>query len=256
MAEQLTAVALIPARSGSKRAAGKNIRFIAGHPLLAYTIRAAIDSGCFSGVYVSSDSPEYCTVAADYGATPILRPACYAGDLSPDVEWVSHALDELGGRIPNNGTVRDFHRWDLFSILRPTSPFRKPDTIRRAFAEFQPDSFDSLRALEPVTQHPAKMWTVLDGTAWPYSTAFGAHAHSLPYQALPPVWAQNASLEIAHTRLLYAPRPSISGDRVQAFLTVGYEGFDINTEVDFLAAEQLIAMGRATLPEVTCQSRR
>ena len=96
-----SAVAFIPARLGSKRVPGKNIRPLAGHPMLAYSIAPAIDSGVFSSVIVSTDSEEIAAIARHYGAeVPFLRPAAFAGDTSPDIEWLEHALTELraGGR--------------------------------------------------------------------------------------------------------------------------------------------------------------
>ena len=143
------AVALVPARAGSTRVPGKNIAPLAGHPLIAYTIAAARDSGLFGAVVVSTDSEEIAAVARRYGAeVPGLRPAAIAGTTSPDIEWVRHALD---------GTD-----WEVFSLLRPTSPFRTAATIRRAWAQFEAlgDRVDSLRAVELVKQHPGKMWLV------------------------------------------------------------------------------------------------
>src|SRR4029079_10852633 len=109
-------VALIPARQGSKRVVGKNVRPLRGHPLIAYTISAALDSGVFDSVIVSTDSDEIGAIARHYGAeVPFLRPAAMAGDQSPDIEWVDFTLDALehSGR-----------RYDCFALLRPTSPFR------------------------------------------------------------------------------------------------------------------------------------
>src|SRR5512132_505936 len=105
-------VALIPARQGSKRVPGKNIRLLNGHPMLAYTIAPAVESGVFDAVIVSTDSDETAAIARHYGAeVPFLRPAPFATDTSPDIEWVHYTLRELnaGGR-----------RWDAFSLLRPT----------------------------------------------------------------------------------------------------------------------------------------
>ena len=83
-------VALIPARSGSKRVPDKNIRPLAGHPLIAYTIAAALGSGIFSDVIVSTDSEHYAEIVKYYGAeVPFLRPAELAGDQSPDIEWLA-----------------------------------------------------------------------------------------------------------------------------------------------------------------------
>ena len=146
-------IALIPARAGSKRVPDKNIRPLAGHPVIAYTIAAAAQSGIFSAVIVSTDSEKYAEVARHYGAeAPFLRPVEIAGDLSADIEWVEHTLTRL----------RDSGReYDCFSILRPTSPFRLPETIRRAWGEFlAEEGVDSLRAVEKCKQHPGKMWVL------------------------------------------------------------------------------------------------
>ncbi len=249
-----TVVALIPARSGSKRLAGKNVKPLAGHPAIAYTIAAAAQSRVFDAVVVSTDSEEYAAIARYYGAeVPFLRPAEIAGDTSPDIEWVEHALKRLS----------DLGRgYDAFSILRPTSPFRLPETIRRAWDEFlkHPEA-DSLRAIEKCKQHPAKMWLVHDGKMRPLVTVenqrnvFGQCQTSVPwhssqYHSLPEVYVQNASLEVAWTRVALEGH-TIAGERVVPFLTRGYEGFDLNLPYDFQYAEELVRTGEAELPKVT-----
>ena len=89
-----TAVALIPARQGSKRVPGQNVRVLNGHPMLAYTIAPALASGVFDAVMVSTDSEAIAEIARHYGAeVPFLRPAAYAGDTSPDVEWLSYTIE-------------------------------------------------------------------------------------------------------------------------------------------------------------------
>ena len=240
-----SAVAFIPARLGSKRVPGKNIRPLAGHPLLAYTIVPAIESGVFSSVIVSTDSEEIADVARHYGAeVPFLRPAEFAGDKSPDIEWLEYTLIELR---------RQRRTWDAFSLLRPTSPFRTVDTIRRAWARFtSQDGVDSLRAVEKCAQHPGKMWIVRGQRMFPL-LPFGPETqpwHSTPYQALPLVYVQNASLEIAWTRVV-RERRSIAGDVLVPFLTEGYEGFDINDAYDWMVAERLLADGLVRLPELS-----
>jgi len=148
-----TAVALIPARSGSKRVPNKNVRLLAGYPLLVYAIAGARQSGVFKSVVVSPDSKAYASVARQYGAeVPFLRPTRMSGDLSPDIEWVEHALRSL---------KRLGREFDAFSILRPTSPFRLPETIRRAWAAFLDEpGIDSLRAVQRCREHPGKMWVI------------------------------------------------------------------------------------------------
>ena len=89
-------VALVPARAGSKRVPDKNIRPLSGHPVIAYTIAAALDSKIFTDVIVSTDSELYAEIVKYYGAeVPFLRPPELAGDQSPDIEWLEYTLDRL-----------------------------------------------------------------------------------------------------------------------------------------------------------------
>lgn len=244
MTDKPRAVAFIPARSGSKRVPDKNIRPLGGHPLLAYSITAALDSGVFDSVVCATDSAEYAVVARHYGAeVPALRPAAIAGDTSPDIDWVCWMIDLLGQKG---------QEFDAFSILRPTSPFRLAETIRRAWTSFcaEPHA-DSLRAVEKCRQHPGKMWVIQGNRMLPVMplTINGTPWHSSQYAALPPIYAQDASLEIAWTRVL-AGNPSISGQAIIPFISEGLEGFDINEPEDWLLAEQYIASGKAVLPEI------
>ncbi len=239
-----TAIALIPARSGSKRLPNKNVRKLAGHPVMAYTIAAALESGVFTTVMVSTDSEAYAEIANHYGAeTPFLRSADFAGDLSPDIDWVEEALVRLqaAGRS-----------YECFSILRPTSPFRQAETIRRAWQTFLADPrADSLRAVEKSRQHPGKMWVRRGNYLLPFLPLGPAELpwHSTQYQGLPEVYAQNASLEIAWSRVVLEGR-TIAGEVVAPFLTQGYEGFDLNQPLDWLVAETLLREGLAALPRV------
>ena len=223
---------------------GKNVRTLGGHPVLAYTIVPALESGVFESVIVSTDSPETARIARHYGAeVPFLRPPQFAGDTSPDIEWLEYTLNEL---------KRAGRQWDCFSLLRPTSPFRTAETIRRAWSRFiAQEGVDSLRAVEKCAQHPGKMWIVDGDRMRPLMpSAPGTQpSHSTPYQALPPVYVQNASLEIAWTRVVFEGR-TIAGNVLTPFLTEGYEGFDINDAHDWLIAERLIADGEAVLPPV------
>ncbi|OGO43581.1 MAG: acylneuraminate cytidylyltransferase [Chloroflexi bacterium RBG_16_58_8] len=238
-------IALIPARAGSRRVPQKNIQPLAGHPLMAYTIAAALDSGIFRDVIVSTDADRYAEIARHYGAeVPFLRPAALAGDTSPDIEWVEYTLKRL---------LEKGRRYDCFSILRPTSPFRRPDTIKRAWQEFQAEKgVDSLRAVEKCRQHPGKMWLVEGNRMTPLLPQPPGETpwHSQQYQALPEVYAQNASLEIAWTRVVLEGR-SIAGNVIMPFFTRDDEGFDINQPIDWRIAGELVRDGRARLPLVS-----
>ena len=222
---------------------------LGGHPMLAYTIAAARESGVFDSVIVSTDAEDIAGIARRYGAeAPFLRPARFSGDTSPDIEWLEYTIAELGTRG---------REWDCFSLLRPTSPFRTADTIRRAWALFtSQEGIDSLRAVEKCAQHPGKMWIVRGQRMFPL-LPFGPESqpwHSTPYQALPPVYVQNASLEIAWTRVV-RERRSIAGDVLVPFLTEGYEGFDINDAYDWMVAERLLGDGLVQLPKLTADAQ-
>ncbi len=237
-------VALIPARSGSKRVVDKNIRLLDGHPLIAYSITAALESGIFVDVIVSTDSPQYADIARHYGAEiPFMRPTAIAGDTSPDIEWVADTLQRLAdaGR-----------RYDCFSILRPTSPFRLPQTIRRAWEAFTGQTgVDSLRAVEKCSQHPGKMWIIRGQRMTPLLPLGPPEQpwHSSQYPSLPEVYVQNASLEMAWTHVVFEGR-TIAGHVVMPFLTEEYEGFDVNSPYDWELAETLVKNNAAQLPVV------
>lgn len=240
-------VAFIPARSGSKRVPNKNIRVLGGHPMLAYSIRAAIDSGVFDAVICATDSESYAAVARHYGAeVPFLRSPQISGDKSPDIEWVVWMLEQL------RAAGRDF---DVFSILRPTSPFRLPETVRRAWDRFMASPrADSLRAVEKCKQHPGKMWVIRGDRMLPLLpfTNGSTPWHSSQYASLPEVYAQDASLEIAWSRVALEQN-SIAGESIIPFISEGYEGFDINEPDDWWMAERLLATNSAVLPLISIQ---
>lgn len=238
-------VGLIPARSGSARVADKNIRLLAGHPLIAYTIAAALESRIFSALVVSTDSEHYAEIARYYGAeTPYLRPTDISGSVSPDIEWVQFTLESLRD---------DGREFDCFSILRPTSPFRNASTIARAWNEFLAETgVDSLRAVQKCKEHPGKMWVVRDKRMFPLLPLSPAEQpwHSSQYQSLPEVFVQNASLEIAWCSVVF-DKHTIAGDVVMPFFTKDYEGFDVNYPADWTQAETMIKDGVAALPRMS-----
>ena len=236
-------VGLIPARSGSERIADKNVRRLAGHPLMAYSIVSALESELFDKVIVSSDSPPYLEIAKKYGAETHERPERFATGGSPDFEWIDWVL--------NKNWHYSMRRPEYFAILRPTSPFRSADTIRRCFDNWDRAKYDSIRAVEPVSQHPGKMWIVRSDTMYPLLPMGPADPpwHSSQMKTLPAVYVQNASLEMATLEVFNRTR-TISGWRIQAFMTNPVEGFDINTEYDFEIAERMVDDGTAALPRV------
>ena len=242
-AETPVAVAFVPARSGSERVPGKNVRRLAGHPLLAYAIETALQSGVFARVVVSTDSEEIGEIARWYGAeVPFLRPSEYATATSPDIEWLTFTLERLD------------ERFDLFAIVRATNPFRGPEVVRRGLDQLlaTPEA-DSLRAVERVKQHPGKMW-LLAGDGRTMSPLLDqSHLerawHAGQYQALPAVYVQSSALEIAWTRAV-TETGTREGRVVAPFFTDGHEGFNVDDEEDWERAERLLESGAASVSAV------
>ena len=238
-----SAVAFVPARSGSERVPQKNVRELAGHPLIAYAIETALQCDGFERVVVSTDSEEIADVARWYGAdVPFLRPTEYATSTSPDIEWLRFTLETMP------------ERYGLFALIRATNPFRGPDAVRRGLDQLlaTPEA-DSLRAVELVKQHPGKTWVLDEDARTMRPLLDQSHLevawHAGQYQALPPVYIQNSALEIAWTRVV-TETGTREGTVVAPFLTQGYEGFNVDDEEDWERAERLLASGRASLPAV------
>lgn len=229
----MKSIAVIPARSGSERVRDKNIKFLAGKPLMAHSILAAIESGCFDSVYVVTDVKSYADIAIQYGAiVPDLRPAETATSLSPDITWVKWFISQ------------EFHGdSEVLAIVRPTSPFRTASTIKSAMHYFKENysAYDSLRSISRSSVHPGKMWIKKkSGIIYPILPYCDGDVpwHSSQTKKLSEVWYQNASLEIVKIDVVKNLH-SISGERILGFETPEGEEIDINTEIDFEFAEFL-----------------
>ena len=237
-------IALIPARSGSKRIQNKNIHLIDGHPMIAYSIVSAIKSKVFDKVVCCTDSIIYANIAKYYGAeVPLLRPSDISGDKSSDYEWVNWIINYYKNLNIN---------FDLFSILRPTSPFRLPKTIQKAFTLFlENQPADSLRAIQKVKQHPGKMWKIKNNRMLPLMNKYIGETpwHSCQYANLPEFYTQDASLEIAWTKTL-VNKKSISGSEIVPFISCFIEGFDINDPEDIIIADSLLKENKKILVEI------
>lgn len=236
-------VALIPARAGSRRLPGKNLRELVGHPLVAYAIATAREAALFDLVAVVSEDARTREVAERYGALPLAEPPDLAGDDAPDIGWVRFAVEELRAA---HGEIAEF------AILRPSSPFRRGSWVAQAWERFALSGADSLRAMRPVREHPGKMWRIVAGErALPLLPFAGERApwHSMPTQLLPTVYVQTASLEIARVTVL---RESISGGSVCPWLVPpdAPEAVDINDEQDWERAVALAHRYPAWLPAV------
>lgn len=242
----MSTVALIPARGGSERIKRKNVKPLGAHPLLAYAISTALQSGVFDKVLVSSDDLVTLGLAEAYGADTVKRPDEFATSTSPDIAWITHSLQMLDKQ---GDTFTDY------SILRPTSPFRTVDLIQHASTEWmivKAQGFTSLRAVEPVDQHAGKQWRLMpNGQISPLMLQPDQPFHDSQKAALPKLWVQNACIEFSGVQRTI-DEGNISGDNVYGFKmeSTDAEGFDLNTMSDWEAAELLLEVGEVTLPEV------
>jgi N-acylneuraminate cytidylyltransferase len=200
---------------------------LGGKPLLQWAIEAAKGSGVFEQIVVSSDWPECLAMARLNMIASIARPPELCQDASHDYEWVKHALDAFPG-------------FDIFVILRPTSPFRTAETIKRAMKEFLAVPCYSMRAVERTTAHPKKSWELGNVFIYPYDSGEinGISYYDLPTQSLGDVYVQNGCIHIAWIATLQKFE-NVSGDMIRPFYTEGREGIDINTKQDLEFAEWL-----------------
>ncbi len=201
---------------------------LGGKPLLQWAIEGAKEAGVFEQIIVSSDWAQCWELAYRLGVGWRERPEELCADFSHDYEWVK---DVIAFTVPA----------DVFVILRPTSPFRTAETIKRAMTEFTEGPFcDSMRAVEKTTAHPKKSWDVGEVFMYPYEEGGfnGFPYYDLATQMLGPVYVQNGCIHIAWTATL-EKFGNVSGERIRPFFTEGQEGIDINTPDDLQYAEWL-----------------
>lgn len=217
--------AIIPARSGSKGIANKNIKNFAGHPLMAWSIAAARLSKYIDRVIVSTDSIEYAMVARHYGAeTPFIRPAVISTDASQDIGFIIHALlwfAEHEGNIP-----------DILVHLRPTTPLRDPAVIDKAIEKFRDCSCaTSLCSAHKVVHPPCKYFKLNDdGT---FSGLMGEEMISLPRQECPQAYQSNGYVDILKSQRILETG-NLYGTKRIAFITPFCTDIDCHDEFDLI----------------------
>ena len=203
MRQRASVLAVIPARAGSKRLPGKNVRQLAGLPLIVWTIRTALASGVFDGILVSTDDAAIAALAIEYGASaPWLRPSEISTDNATSVDVVLHALStwESAEGAPVDSVM----------LLQPTSPFRSVETIRRAVDLHIQAANVPVVSVCPAKAHPAWCFLVnAEGHMRGYVDNGERPARS---QDLSPVYQLNGSVYLAtahdlrHERSFFSPR--------------------------------------------------
>jgi N-acylneuraminate cytidylyltransferase len=237
-------LAIIPARGGSKSIPRKNIRLLAGHPLIAYSIAAGRAARSIHRVILSTDDVEIATVARRYGAEiPFLRPAELAQDETPDLPVFQHALNWL--------RENQAYSPDVVVQLRPTSPFRRVWHIDQAVQRLleQPQA-DAVRTVCQPFQNPFKMWRIeADGFMQPLLQLDHPEPYNLPRQALPEIYWQTGYVDAVRADTIRL-KNSMTGERILPLIIDASEWVDIDSPDDWRRAERLLESGELSLAEL------
>jgi CMP-N,N'-diacetyllegionaminic acid synthase len=228
---------VITARGGSKGIPGKNLKRLAGQPLIWHTLQSAAASGSFDRVILSTDDHAIANFARVHGCeVPFLRPAELAQDETPHLPVLQHAvawLKEQEGYTP-----------DAVMILQPTSPLRRAEDIREAIRLLETTGADSVLTVSAVSTHihPLRMLRVGDdGTARLYVSGAPIRNRVNRRQDLPPAWLMNGAIYLLRPAVLTANPPSLYGDRTIALPIPEPYGLSLDDPADWDAAERAFA---------------
>ncbi|MBP3506700.1 MAG: acylneuraminate cytidylyltransferase family protein [Lachnospiraceae bacterium] len=226
-------LAMIPARGGSKGIKGKNIKFLCGKPLLAYSIEVALQCSYIDYVLVSTDSEEIAKCGKDYGAkVPFLRPAEYATDEAKTIDVLLHGIETL------RQTGEEF---DYLMLLQPTQPFRTSKQLTEAIEMIVDRELSSLVSVCPVEEHPILMRTL--GETGELKTILSCGS-TVRRQDFPTVYKVNGSIYINQIDEKLNKDTSLNDNQYPYFMT-REDSIDIDTIEDFFAAEQRMKQKRA-----------
>lgn len=222
-------LAIIPARSGSKGLKDKNIKELKGIPLLAYSIRAALDSEIFSEVMVSTDSEEYADIAKKYGASvPFFRSTETSGDNAGSWDVVKEVL----------GKYLELERkFDTICLLQPTSPLRTSEDIKNGYTEYQEKEADAITAVCEVEHSP--VWTMILPENHSLKEYRKKSIGDVPRQQLGTYYRVNGAIYIR--RIVYEENEiRLISDEEYAYIMPKERSIDIDDKLDFAMAETVI----------------
>ena len=227
---------IIGARSGSKSIPHKNIKPLLGKPLMAWIIEAAKRSKYLTRVVLSTDSPEYAEIGKKYGAeTPFLRPAEYATDTASDIDYLTHAvrwLEENEGWVP-----------DIVLRLPPTTPLCTTASIDACIEHLLNDSeTTSARTITTASKHPYKLWKISGEVLEPFVPKewSGLKEPSATARQFYNVNAYSHVDVIAVRRDILMNDGLLTGKKTKYHMLKKMDAVDIDTEYDFLVAEELL----------------
>lgn len=225
-------IAIIPARSGSKGLKNKNIKLLNGKPLLAYTVEAALQSGLFDCVHVSTDSEQYADIAREFGAdVPFLREAELASDTSNTwdaLRFVIKEYEELG------------QKFDTVCLLQPTSPLRDATDIKNAYQIFEEKKAESVVSVCETEHSPLLCNTLKESGSM---KGFIDMKKVGRRQELSTYYRLNGAIYIQTVDLLMQGG-DLYGDKSYAYVMEKEHSVDIDDEMDFMFAEVLIKRGK------------
>jgi len=224
---------IIPARGGSKRLPGKNLRLLAGKPLVARAIEAALGSREIHRIAVSSDDEKILQVARSYESVlPLKRPGDLATDLAPAIEYVQHALRTL--------EEAGEPRFDTLVIVQSSSPLTSSEDSDATVTLLHSSRAESAVSVVQLQHaiHPLKLKTMHGDRLFPY---LEDEAGRFADHDLTPIYIRNGSVYAATRETVDSRR--IVGDDCRGYLMPRKRSIDINDETDLLFAEFLFQNG-------------
>lgn len=228
-------VALIPARGGSKRLPGKNIKDLGGKPLLAYTIEAALNAESVDRIILSTDDESIAKVALEWGAdVPFIRPEHLAQDKTPDRPVLQHALDWL--------KQNDQQEFDFLVLLRPTSPFKTAKLIDQCVSKLAAsDSYSSIRTVTPAEGvfHPYWMFHSEGDCLSPFIDGISLEKY-YQSQLLPKCLRLNGLVDVLRTDRILG-QGNHWGECIGSVVTEEIDSVDIDNLLDFQFCEFLLS---------------
>jgi CMP-N,N'-diacetyllegionaminic acid synthase len=220
-------LAVIPARGGSKGVPHKNLREIAGKPLIAWAIEAGRQSQYIDRLILSSEDPEIIRIAQSWGCeAPFVRPAELARDETPGIEPVLHAVSALP------------ERYDYIMLLQPTSPLRLAEDIDSCVETCLRHHAVACITVNEVDQHPLWMCRLDDSR----HLVPLIDQKSLPdrRQDLPKVYILNGAVYVARTAWLQQHRTFLTAETV-AHIMPRERSVDVDTELDLKICQLLLS---------------
>ena len=222
-------ITIIPARAGSKSLLNKNILLLDSKPLLCHSVEYSLNASEVSRTIVSTDSQEIAEIAKKCGAeVPFLRPLEYAQDETKDYPFMRHALEYFD----SIGEV-----YDIYILLRPTSPVRPPDLIKKTINIFASNpNATSIRSVAKIKEHPYRSWSINDDGSMSGLVKNTEEPYNIPRQELPDIYFQTGDIEaVARATILNG---SVSGENIFPLIIEYDDMVDIDSAVDLKKAEE------------------